>query len=222
MTCVAACVGLLPAAFSTAIGSQVQRPLAVVVVGGIMLAPFLILTVLPVLIGLFSRRQRRRREPRQPPWRRRRDASRRSSRRAAALCAACSAGCTMGPDFQPPDPPKAQSFLPDQPTEFVAGGIHGGEAQRIVRRPRYSRPVVAGVPVAAAQRPDRDGAARQSRHPGRRRRAAGRAGERPRPARHPVPDRAGGLRRVGKPGADRAVARRPPTTTTATACSRSA
>ena len=58
MTCNAACVGLLPAAFSTAIGSQVQRPLALVVVGGILLAPALVLLVLPVLIGLFSRRDR--------------------------------------------------------------------------------------------------------------------------------------------------------------------
>jgi cobalt-zinc-cadmium resistance protein CzcA len=57
MTCVAACVGLLPAAFSSAIGSQVQRPLAVVVVGGTLLAPFLFLTVLPAAIGLFSRRE---------------------------------------------------------------------------------------------------------------------------------------------------------------------
>ena len=56
MTCVAACVGLLPAAFSSAIGSQVQRPLAVVVVGGTLLAPCLFLTVLPAAIGLFSRR----------------------------------------------------------------------------------------------------------------------------------------------------------------------
>jgi cobalt-zinc-cadmium resistance protein CzcA len=59
MTCAAACVGLLPAAFSTAIGSQVQRPLAVVVVGGTLLAPFLFLTVLPAAIGVFSRRQAR-------------------------------------------------------------------------------------------------------------------------------------------------------------------
>jgi cobalt-zinc-cadmium resistance protein CzcA len=59
MTCVAACMGLLPAAFSTAIGSQVQRPLAVVIVGGTLLAPFLFLTVLPAAIGLFSRRQPR-------------------------------------------------------------------------------------------------------------------------------------------------------------------
>jgi cobalt-zinc-cadmium resistance protein CzcA len=56
MTCVVAMVGLLPAAVSTGIGSQVQRPLALVVVGGISLAPLLFLTVLPVLIDLFSRR----------------------------------------------------------------------------------------------------------------------------------------------------------------------
>jgi cobalt-zinc-cadmium resistance protein CzcA len=58
MTCVVACVGLLPAALSTGIGSQVQKPLALVVVGGIVLAPALILMVLPVLIELFSRRGR--------------------------------------------------------------------------------------------------------------------------------------------------------------------
>lgn len=57
MTCVAACVGLLPAAVSTGIGSQVQKPLALVVVGGIMLAPNLILVIVPILIGLFSRRK---------------------------------------------------------------------------------------------------------------------------------------------------------------------
>jgi cobalt-zinc-cadmium resistance protein CzcA len=56
MTCVIAGVGLLPAAVSTGIGSQVQKPLAVVVVGGMMLAPILILVVLPVLIWMFSRR----------------------------------------------------------------------------------------------------------------------------------------------------------------------
>ena len=58
MTCIAACVGLLPAAISTGIGSQVQKPLALVVVGGMLLAPVLILIVLPVLIVLFSRRGR--------------------------------------------------------------------------------------------------------------------------------------------------------------------
>jgi cobalt-zinc-cadmium resistance protein CzcA len=57
MTCVAACVGLLPAAVSTGIGSQVQKPLALVVVGGILVAPLLILVVLPVLIELFTERE---------------------------------------------------------------------------------------------------------------------------------------------------------------------
>jgi cobalt-zinc-cadmium resistance protein CzcA len=58
MTCIAACVGLIPAALSTAIGAQVQRPLALVVVGGILLTPILVLIILPVLIDVFSRRTR--------------------------------------------------------------------------------------------------------------------------------------------------------------------
>ena len=57
MTCVAACVGLVPAALSTGIGSQVQKPLAQVVVGGMLLTPVLVLLVLPVLILLISRRR---------------------------------------------------------------------------------------------------------------------------------------------------------------------
>src|SRR5947207_3025181 len=58
MTCVVAGVGLLPAAMSEGIGSQVQKPLAVVVVTGMMLAPLGILVTLPVLISFFSRRER--------------------------------------------------------------------------------------------------------------------------------------------------------------------
>jgi len=54
MTCVIAGVGLLPAALSTGIGSQVQKPLAIVVVGGMMLAPVLILLALPALVLTFS------------------------------------------------------------------------------------------------------------------------------------------------------------------------
>jgi heavy metal efflux system protein len=57
MTCVVACVGLVPAALSTGIGSQVQRPLALVVVGGMLLTPILVLLVLPVLIMMFSQRK---------------------------------------------------------------------------------------------------------------------------------------------------------------------
>jgi cobalt-zinc-cadmium resistance protein CzcA len=58
MTCVVAGVGLLPAALSAGIGSQVQKPLAVVVVAGMMLAPVVILVTLPALISRFSRRRR--------------------------------------------------------------------------------------------------------------------------------------------------------------------
>ncbi|GJD81569.1 Nickel and cobalt resistance protein CnrA [Methylobacterium gregans] len=57
MTCVVAGVGLLPAAFSSGVGSQVQKPLALVVVGGMSLAPVLILLILPTLILAFSRRR---------------------------------------------------------------------------------------------------------------------------------------------------------------------
>jgi cobalt-zinc-cadmium resistance protein CzcA len=57
MTCIIAGVGLFPAAMSAGIGSQVQKPLAVVVVGGMMLAPILILVILPALILMFSRRR---------------------------------------------------------------------------------------------------------------------------------------------------------------------
>src|SRR6201995_1317543 len=58
MTCIVAGVGLLPAALSSGIGSQVQKPLAVVVVTGMMLAPLVILVTLPVLISVFSRKAR--------------------------------------------------------------------------------------------------------------------------------------------------------------------
>jgi len=56
MTCIVAAVGLMPAALSTGIGSQVQRPLALVVVGGALMLPVLILLALPVLIEVFSSR----------------------------------------------------------------------------------------------------------------------------------------------------------------------
>jgi len=54
MTCLVAAIGLLPAALSNGIGSQVQKPLALVVVGGMTLAPLLILLVLPALVERFS------------------------------------------------------------------------------------------------------------------------------------------------------------------------
>ncbi|TLG72210.1 CusA/CzcA family heavy metal efflux RND transporter [Methylocystis sp. B8] len=53
MMALSAGVGLLPAALSHAIGSQVQRPLATVVVGGMFIGPALLLLVGPVLRSIF-------------------------------------------------------------------------------------------------------------------------------------------------------------------------
>ncbi len=56
MTALSACLGLLPAALSTAIGSQVQRPLATVIVGGMLLGPIMLLLVVPALCMVFLSR----------------------------------------------------------------------------------------------------------------------------------------------------------------------
>jgi cobalt-zinc-cadmium resistance protein CzcA len=53
MTALSACIGLLPAAISTGIGSQVQRPLATVVVGGMLIGPIIMLVVVPALQTMF-------------------------------------------------------------------------------------------------------------------------------------------------------------------------
>ena len=57
MTALSACIGLVPAALSTGIGSQVQRPLATVVVGGMLLGPLMLLVVVPALRMMFLRRE---------------------------------------------------------------------------------------------------------------------------------------------------------------------
>jgi cobalt-zinc-cadmium resistance protein CzcA len=53
MTALSAGVGLFPAAISRGIGSQVQRPLATVVVGGMFIGPLLLLVVAPALRKIF-------------------------------------------------------------------------------------------------------------------------------------------------------------------------
>jgi cobalt-zinc-cadmium resistance protein CzcA len=53
MTALSACIGLLPAAISTGIGSQVQRPLATVVVGGMLIGPIMLLVIVPALQTFF-------------------------------------------------------------------------------------------------------------------------------------------------------------------------
>ena len=53
MMCLSACIGLFPAAISTGIGSQVQRPLATVIVAGMLIGPVMLLVVVPALQSLF-------------------------------------------------------------------------------------------------------------------------------------------------------------------------
>ena len=57
MTALSACIGLLPAAVSTGIGSQVQRPLATVVVGGMLVGPIILLVVVPAIQVMFLGRE---------------------------------------------------------------------------------------------------------------------------------------------------------------------
>ena len=55
MTALVASLGFVPMALATSIGAEVQRPLATVVIGGIVSSTLLTLVVLPVLYRLFHR-----------------------------------------------------------------------------------------------------------------------------------------------------------------------
>lgn len=59
MTALVASLGFLPMAISQGPGAEVQRPLATVVIGGLLLATFLTLCVLPILYMLFEKSQTR-------------------------------------------------------------------------------------------------------------------------------------------------------------------
>jgi cobalt-zinc-cadmium resistance protein CzcA len=52
MTALMAAIGLLPAAISTGIGSETQKPLAIVVIGGLVTSTILTLLILPILYSL--------------------------------------------------------------------------------------------------------------------------------------------------------------------------
>ena len=52
MTALMAMIGLMPAAISTGIGSETQKPLAVVVIGGLITSTILTLLILPVIYAL--------------------------------------------------------------------------------------------------------------------------------------------------------------------------
>ena len=65
MTALVASLGFIPMATSTAPGAEVQRPLATVVIGGLISSTALTLFVLPVLYEWMERKRRKaeRREP---------------------------------------------------------------------------------------------------------------------------------------------------------------
>jgi cobalt-zinc-cadmium resistance protein CzcA len=52
MTALMAAIGLMPAAISTGIGSETQKPLAIVVIGGLITSTILTLLILPVIYAL--------------------------------------------------------------------------------------------------------------------------------------------------------------------------
>jgi len=55
MTALVASFGFIPMALNTGIGAEVQRPLATVVIGGVVSSTLLTLLVLPVLYAVFGR-----------------------------------------------------------------------------------------------------------------------------------------------------------------------
>jgi cobalt-zinc-cadmium resistance protein CzcA len=64
MTALVASVGFIPMATSTSSGAEVQRPLATVVIGGLVTATFLTLLVLPTVYAWTEERATRRAESR--------------------------------------------------------------------------------------------------------------------------------------------------------------
>jgi cobalt-zinc-cadmium resistance protein CzcA len=56
-TAITDAVGFLPMALSSGVGSEVQRPLAVVVIGGVITSTLLTLIVLPILYSMFGKQK---------------------------------------------------------------------------------------------------------------------------------------------------------------------
>ena len=164
MTCVVAGVGLLPAALSAGIGSQVQKPLAVVVVTGMMLAPLVILVTLPVLISFFSRRARVTAGAR--------------SRRAAP-------DCRPGSSCGSPHPaPRPASWLSSRPSSIWNSGVTSVALLARRRHRIRMRPVGAPDDAVGIGRDQRLG---ERRHVGIIGRRASTRGRRRRSSRRPCP-----------------------------------
>ncbi len=66
MTALVASLGFVPMALATGTGAEVQRPLATVVIGGLITATLLTLFVLPALYARFGRSQQARVEAAEP------------------------------------------------------------------------------------------------------------------------------------------------------------
>ena len=58
ITALVASLGFIPMAIATSIGAEVQRPLATVVIGGLITSTFLTLYLLAILYPFFSSRER--------------------------------------------------------------------------------------------------------------------------------------------------------------------
>jgi heavy metal efflux system protein len=65
MTALMAAIGLLPAAISTGIGSETQKPLAIVVIGGLITSTILTLLIFPLIVEIFYRYSHKRAQKRQ-------------------------------------------------------------------------------------------------------------------------------------------------------------
>jgi cobalt-zinc-cadmium resistance protein CzcA len=55
MTALMASIGLMPAALSSGIGSESQKPLAIVIIGGLQSATILTLLIFPIIFWIFNR-----------------------------------------------------------------------------------------------------------------------------------------------------------------------
>ncbi len=57
MTALMASIGLMPAAISTGIGSESQKPLAIVIIGGLVTATVMTLLIFPIIFWIFNRKK---------------------------------------------------------------------------------------------------------------------------------------------------------------------
>ena len=59
MTAFTSIIGLIPMLISTGTGSEVQKPLAIVVVGGLITSVFMTMVVIPVLFGVVQNKAKK-------------------------------------------------------------------------------------------------------------------------------------------------------------------